>query len=130
MTVLYTPRITWKRPPSFPTHIAIMDKGKVIAYGTHDELIHLVGEQTRIDSPSTWKRRKFSPMWRGTEGVSQIDSTDGRVTVLVDDSNRVLPRLFEAACAGRCAHHFRGYPGTEPGDGVPPPDRAGIEGLT
>ena len=30
-------------------HIAIMDKGKVIAYGTHAELIKMVGERTRID---------------------------------------------------------------------------------
>jgi linearmycin/streptolysin S transport system ATP-binding protein len=31
------------------------------------------------------------------EGVSRIDATDGKLTVLGDDSNRVLPRLFDAA---------------------------------
>ena len=35
--------------------------------------------------------------WQAIEGVSRLDSTDGKVTVLADDSNRVLPRLFDAA---------------------------------
>ncbi|MFN3429067.1 MAG: hypothetical protein ACK46X_03830 [Candidatus Sericytochromatia bacterium] len=33
------------------------------------------------------------------EGVSRASAQDGLVTVLVDDSNCVLPRLFEAATA-------------------------------
>ncbi len=78
-------------------HIAIMDKGRVIACGTHDELIKMVGEETRIDLTLNAEAEKVLGAWRGTEGVSRIDSTDGRVTALVDDSNRVLPRLFDAA---------------------------------
>ena len=78
-------------------HIAIMDKGQVIAYGAHDELIKMVGEQTRIDITLNTEAEKILPVWQKTEGVSKIDSTDGKVTALVDDSNRVLPRLFEAA---------------------------------
>jgi ABC-2 type transport system ATP-binding protein len=81
-------------------HIAIMDKGKVIAYGTHNELIKLVGEQTRIDITLNAEAEKIIPSWRKTEGVSRIDSTDSKVTALVDDSNRVLPRLFDAAAQG------------------------------
>jgi ABC-2 type transport system ATP-binding protein len=78
-------------------HIAIMDKGRVIAYGTHDELIKMVGEQTRIDITLNTEADKILPAWQKTEGVSKIDSIDGKVTALVDDSNRVLPRLFEEA---------------------------------
>jgi len=74
-----------------------MDKGKVIAYGTHDELIKMVGEQTRIDVTLNTEAEKVLIAWRVTEGVSKIDALDGKVTALVDDSNRVLPRLFEAA---------------------------------
>jgi ABC-2 type transport system ATP-binding protein len=78
-------------------HIAIMDKGKVIAYGTHDDLIKVVGEQTRIDVTLNAEAEKILDAWRATEGVSKIDALDGKVTALVDDSNRVLPRLFDAA---------------------------------
>jgi ABC-2 type transport system ATP-binding protein len=74
-----------------------MDHGKVIAYGTHEELIRVVGEQTRIDITLNAEAERVLDSWKAVEGVSQIDSTDGSVTALVDDSNRVLPRLFDAA---------------------------------
>jgi ABC-2 type transport system ATP-binding protein len=78
-------------------HIAIMDAGKVIAYGTHDELIKLVGEETRIDLTINTESTTVIPAWRATPGVSKTAAEDGKITVLVDDSNRVLPHLFEAA---------------------------------
>jgi ABC-2 type transport system ATP-binding protein len=96
MTVLYTTHYM-EEAAELSDHIAIMDKGRVIAYGTHDELIKMVGEQTRIDVTLNTEAEKILDAWRATEGVSKIDSLDGKVTALVDDSNRVLPRLFEAA---------------------------------
>lgn len=96
MTVLYTTHYM-EEAAELSRHIAIMDKGKVIAYGTHDELIKMVGEQTRIDITLNTEAEKILSAWQKTEGVSRIDSTDGKVTALVDDSNRVLPRLFDAA---------------------------------
>jgi ABC-2 type transport system ATP-binding protein len=96
MTVLYTTHYM-EEAAELSNHIAIMDKGRVIAYGTHDELIRLVGEQTRIDLTLNAEAEKVLADWCKTEGVSRIDLTDGKVTALVDDSNRVLPRLFDAA---------------------------------
>jgi len=96
MTVLYTTHYM-EEAAELSDHIAIMDKGMVIAYGTHDELIKMVGEQTRIDITLNTEAEKVLASWRATEGVSSIDSLDGKVTALVDDSNRVLPRLFDAA---------------------------------
>jgi ABC-2 type transport system ATP-binding protein len=96
MTVLYTTHYM-EEAAELSHHIAIMDKGKVIAYGTHDELIRLVGEETRIDLTLNAEPEKVLDAWRATEGVAQIDALDGKVTALVDDSNLVLPHLFEAA---------------------------------
>ncbi|HEX5840204.1 MAG TPA: ABC transporter ATP-binding protein [Anaerolineales bacterium] len=96
MTVLYTTHYM-EEAAELSHHIAIMDKGRVIAHGTHDELIKMVGEETRIDLTLNAEADNVLGAWRGTEGVSRIDSTDGKVTALVDDSNRVLPRLFDAA---------------------------------
>ena len=96
MTVLYTTHYM-EEAAELSHHIAIMDQGKLIAYGTHDELIKMVGEQTRIDITLNSEAEKILPAWRNTEGVSKINSTNGTVTALVDDSNRVLPRLFDTA---------------------------------
>jgi ABC-2 type transport system ATP-binding protein len=96
MSVLYTTHYM-EEAAELSHHVAIMDMGKVIACGTHDELIQLVGEQTRIDLTLNAEAGKVLPAWRTTEGVARIDATDGRVIALVDDSNRVLPRLFDAA---------------------------------
>lgn len=96
MTVLYTTHYM-EEAAELSHHIAIMDKGRIIAYGTHDALIKMVGEQTRIDLTLNAEAEKVLEAWRAIEGVAGIDATDGKVTALVDDSNRVLPRLFDAA---------------------------------
>ena len=96
MTVLYTTHYM-EEAAELSHHIAIMDMGKVIAYGTHDELIKMVGEQTRIDLTLNAEAEKVLDAWRATDGVSKIDSLDGKVTALVNDSNQVLPHLFEEA---------------------------------
>ena len=104
MTVLYTTHYM-EEAAELSRHIAIMDKGRIIAHGTHDELIKVVGEQTRIDLTLNTEGEKILSIWKATEGVTKIDVLDGtspslsasKVTALVDDSNRVLPRLFESA---------------------------------
>jgi ABC-2 type transport system ATP-binding protein len=96
MTVLYTTHYM-EEAAELSNHIAIMDAGKVIAYGTHDELIKLVGEETRIDLTINTESTTVIPAWRATPGVSKTAAEDGKITVLVDDSNSVLPHLFEAA---------------------------------
>lgn len=98
MTVLYTTHYM-EEAAELSDHIAIMDHGEIIAYGTHDELIRLVGEQTRIDLTLNVDAECVLAAWQQVEGVSRADALDDVVTVLVDDSNRVLPRLFEAATA-------------------------------
>jgi ABC-2 type transport system ATP-binding protein len=96
MTVLYTTHYM-EEAAELSDHIAIMDQGEVIAYGTHDELIRLVGEQTRVDLTTNVPGESLLVTFQNVDGVSQASSQNGTVTILVDDSNRVLPGLFEAA---------------------------------
>lgn len=96
MTVLYTTHYM-EEAQELSTHIAIMDKGKVIAYGTHAELVKIVGELDRIDLTLSAPAESLLAGWRTLEGVRQVSAQDGTVTLLVDDSNRALPRLFESA---------------------------------
>jgi len=116
MTVLYTTHYM-EEAQELSDHIAIMDQGQIIACGTHEELVRLVGEQTRIDLTLNVEAGRVLAAWQQVEGVSRVsagarpEQSQGNgpepgqaasaaapvVTVLVDDSNRVLPRLFEAA---------------------------------
>lgn len=96
MTVLYTTHYM-EEAQELSNHVAIMDHGKMIASGTHDELVKMVGGQTRIDLTLLMDDGKAVEAWRATEGVSRVTTENGTITVLVNDSNLVLPKLFEAA---------------------------------
>jgi ABC-2 type transport system ATP-binding protein len=93
-TVLYTTHYM-EEAQELSDHIAIMDHGKVIAYGTHEELIKIVGELDRLDLAIAGEPVQVIERWQATEGVHQVTAADGTLTLLVDDSNLVLPRLFE-----------------------------------
>ncbi|MCP4535715.1 MAG: ABC transporter ATP-binding protein [Chloroflexi bacterium] len=96
MTVLYTTHYM-EEAQELSDHIAIMDNGKLVACGTHDELVQLVGEQTRIDLTLNVEASRVLDAWQAVEGVLHVSAENGQVTALVDDSNLVLPRLFETA---------------------------------
>jgi ABC-2 type transport system ATP-binding protein len=98
MTVLYTTHYM-EEAQELSDHIAIMDNGKVIAAGTPDELVKLVGQSDRITLTINSESPRILEQWRATPGVQNISEEDGKLTLLVDDSNRVLPRLFDAAAA-------------------------------
>ena len=98
MTVLYTTHYM-EEAQELSNHIAIIDKGKVIAYGTHAELIKLVGEQDRLQLTLNTESERVLDKWRTIDGVNKVTAQDGTVTLLANDSNFVLPRLFESAAA-------------------------------
>jgi ABC-2 type transport system ATP-binding protein len=95
-SILYTTHYM-EEAQELSNHIAIMDEGKVIANGTHAELVQIVGEQDRIDLELNSEAGPVVEAWRFTPGVSQVAAEDGVAHLLVDDSNLVLPRIFEVA---------------------------------
>jgi ABC-2 type transport system ATP-binding protein len=101
MTVLYTTHYM-EEAQELSDQIAIMDQGKVIACGTHADLIRVVGELDRIDLTLNAESDLVAEAWRNTTGVHSLSAENGEagngpVTLLVEDSNLVLPRLFESA---------------------------------
>jgi ABC-2 type transport system ATP-binding protein len=98
MTVLYTTHYM-EEAQELSDHIAIMDQGRVVASGTHAELVDIVGELDRIDLTLNADAEPVLPAWRGAPGVRQVSAEERDVTLLVDDSNVVLPQLFELSAA-------------------------------
>ncbi|MFL7893569.1 MAG: ABC transporter ATP-binding protein [Anaerolineales bacterium] len=96
MVVLHTTH-RMEEAAELADHIAIMDLGRIIAYGTHRDLIDLVGRQTRIDLILNADSELYMQAWESVDGVFQITADGRTISVLVDDSNQVLPLLFETA---------------------------------
>jgi len=103
MTVLYTTHYM-EEAQELAHRIAIVDKGQLIACGTHTELVKIVGELDRVEltlnaplDPAVAGSRNVLDGWRGLEGVRQVAAQDGQVRLLVESADRILPRLFDAA---------------------------------
>ncbi len=94
MTVLYTTHYM-EEAQELSNHIAIIDQGKIVAYGTHQELIRLVGEHSRIALTVNVEHEKILPLWQSVEGVLQISTIESKIILIAQDSNQVLPHLFE-----------------------------------
>jgi ABC-2 type transport system ATP-binding protein len=96
MTVLYTTHYM-EEAQELSDHIAIMDQGVVIACGTHTELVKMVGELDRIDLTINSDSERVIADWQATAGVHRVSAENGHLAILAEDSNLVLPHLFESA---------------------------------
>ncbi len=97
-TVLYTTHYM-EEAQELSDHIAILDHGRLIAAGTHTEMVRLVGEADRITLSINAESARVMETWRKVNGVKQVLAENGTLTILADDSNRVLPVLFERVIA-------------------------------
>ena len=96
MTVLYTTHYM-EEAQELSDKIAIMDQGEVIAQGAHEELVRIVGELDRIELTFSTSIEQQIDSWTALPGVKSLTPDTDKATLLVEDSDLVLPYLFEAA---------------------------------
>jgi len=96
MTVVYTTH-NMDEAQQLSDFIAIMDHGTLIASGTHNELVKIVGETDRISLTTSKESKELIGSWESLPGVEQIFIQDDQINILAGDSNIILPSLFETA---------------------------------
>jgi ABC-2 type transport system ATP-binding protein len=99
MTVLYTTHYM-EEAQELSDRIGIMDQGRMIAVGTQAELVQLVGERTRVDVALDRNAHLLAEQWRALPEVASVSQEeDGPLSLLVEDANTLMPKLFESARA-------------------------------
>ena len=96
MTVLYTTHYM-EEAQELSDRIAIMDHGKIIAEGSNDELVKIVGEFDRVELIFSTELPEQVDSWDTLPGISQVNIEGQQANLLVEDANLVLPKLFESA---------------------------------
>lgn len=79
--------------------VGIIDRGRLVAEGTHRELVDLVSERDRVELAATGDLGRFAQACATLPDVESATQSDGLVHVLTGHGRRVLPRLLELADA-------------------------------
>jgi len=86
------------------SRIAIMDRGRILAQGTLDELVRIVGERVIVEIMGDFAAAPFSEAVQGLAGadVELLSAADGLASLAVSDTEqipRIMDRLFQRKLA-------------------------------
>lgn len=98
MTILYTTHYM-AEAQELSDRVGIIDHGKMIALGTHEELVRIVGEEAHVRLRVDHDLLGMIDRWSAVPGVSSAAIDDEEAVLYVHDANAVLPHLFETSAA-------------------------------
>ncbi len=96
VTILYTTHYMEEAQELSDT-IIIIDRGRVIANGSHQELVKIVGSLEKVTAELAGDPMEAENLWKKVPGVKEIYTEDGRVSLFTEDSDSLLPKLFTTA---------------------------------
>jgi ABC-2 type transport system ATP-binding protein len=83
--------------------VGVMDEGRIIAEGTRDELVHLVGGTDQVTLVATGDLHAAADALAHLETVAKATAHDGGIDVLVSDAGAILPHILETTAAAGAA---------------------------
>jgi ABC-2 type transport system ATP-binding protein len=98
MAVLYTTHYM-EEAERLCDRVGIIDEGAIEAEGTRRELVRLVGQRDRITIAATGPTDRALGALREIPGVVEATTTDGEVSLLVEDAGHALAAAVEAVAA-------------------------------
>lgn len=94
MAVLYTTHYI-EEVERLCHRVGIIDHGELIAEGTRNELVQMVGERDRVLITADGRLSDGIRRVDALEGVHEAGDTAGGIHLLVDDAGPLLPRIIE-----------------------------------
>ncbi len=98
-TTIYTTH-NLKEAEELCHRIAIIDKGKILAIGTLEELIQIVGEKDIVLIQGQFKSENASPILARCPETEILSLQDEKIVLSVDASEKIPPILKECFKAG------------------------------
>ena len=95
-TVLYTTHYM-EEAAELSDRIAILDRGRIIAQGTHEALTRIVGEHDRVELELSEAGTDGAAAFADLPGVLRVSAQDRRLELLANDGPTLLPDLFTRA---------------------------------
>jgi len=83
--------------------IGILDEGKLVAEGTREELVSLMGGRDRVRLSADGDLAHLATVLGGVDGVEQVSTGDGSVELTVRSARQSLPRIFAGVTAAGSA---------------------------
>ena len=83
--------------------IGVLDEGRLVAEGTREELVALIGGRDRVRLTADGNLDAVAQILSGVAGVEHVTAADGTIELTVCNARQALPHLFATAAASGVA---------------------------
>lgn len=98
MSILYTTHYM-EEAERLCDRIAVIDEGRILAEGTRQELVSMVGQMDRVNLAATGTLAEAAEALKGIARVEDVISADGTIEITAEGARTLLPEIISVAAA-------------------------------